>query len=111
MDITLPSIPAGVLVLLGLIAPYAIAALNGALPFVRTPSQRKAVAIVVAIVLAVVVLAFYFAYTGDVIPEWPVLVLLAIVVVQASYALIAKSTASAVEKRFEPGETLRRDRR
>lgn len=111
MDITLPVIPAGVLVLLGLIAPYVIGALNGALPFIRKPWQKKAVAIVVAIVLALAVLAFYYVYTGDTVPEWPVLVLLGIVVVQASYALVTKTTATAIERRYEPGETLHRDLR
>lgn len=109
MDIILPTVPAGVLVLLALVAPYAIGVLNGALPFVRKAWQKKAVAIIVAVVLAFAVLAFYYAYTGDMLPDWPVLVLLAIVVVQASYALVTKSTATAIEKRFEPGETLRRD--
>lgn len=111
MDITLPTIPAGVLVLLSLVAPYAVALLNGALPFVRTAWQKKAVAMIVAVLLALAVLAFYFAYTGDLIPEWPVLVLLAIVVVQASYALVTKSGATSIERRFEAGETLRRDLR
>ena len=111
MDITLPSIPAGVLVLLGLLAPYIVGFLNGVLTFVQKPWQRKALAIVVAVILAGVVLAFYYAYTGDVVPQWPVLVLLAIVVVQASYALITKSTASALEQRFAPGASLRRDLR
>ncbi|MGO4488138.1 hypothetical protein [Microbacterium sp. 2RAF4] len=111
MDIVLPTIPAGVLVLLALFAPYVIGVLNGVLPFITKPWQRKALAIVVAVVLALVVLAFYFVYTGDVLPDWPVLVLLAVVVVQASYALITKPTASVVERRFTPGETLRRDTR
>lgn len=111
MDITLPTIPAGVLVVLALVAPYAIGFLNGVLPFVTKPWQKKALAIVVAVVLAAAVLAFYYAYTGDLIPEWPVLVLLAIAVVQASYALITKPTAAAVEAKFTAGETLRRDLR
>lgn len=111
MNIELPTIPAGVLVLLALAAPYAVAALNGALPFVKKPWQKKMVAIAVALVLTAAVLAFYYAYTGDVIPQWPVLVLLAIVVAQASYALVTKSTATALEQRATPGETLRRDLR
>lgn len=109
MDITLPAIPAGVLVLLALVAPYAIGFLNGVLPFVSKPWQKKALAVLVAIVLAVLVLAFYYAYTGDLLPDWPVLVLLAIVVVQASYALLVKTSATAVETRFTAGESLRRD--
>lgn len=111
MDITLPTIPAGVLVLLGLIAPYVIGALNGVLPFVTKPWQKKTLAVVVAGLLAAVVLAFYYVYTGDVVPNWPTLVLLGIVVVQASYSLFTKSSASAVEAKFTPGESLRRDLR
>ncbi|MGQ7313360.1 hypothetical protein ACUOFU_16765 [Microbacterium arabinogalactanolyticum] len=102
MDITLPTIPAGVLVLLAFLAPYAVAILNAKLPFVTTPGQKKAVAIVVAVLLAAVVLAFYYAYTGDVLPEWPVLVLLALVVIQASYAMVTKSSASALEQHMTP---------
>lgn len=111
MDITLPTIPAGALVLLGLFAPYAIGALNGALPFVRQPWQKKVLAIVVAVVLALLTLWLYYAFTGDAVPEWPVLVLLTVLIVQASYALITKPTASAIEQRVTSGATLRRDLR
>ncbi len=108
MDITLPAIPAGVLVLLALLAPYLQA-------LVQRPSWspivKKILAVVLAIVLTAVVLAFYYAYTGDTIPDWPVLVLLAIVVAQASYALVTKTTAAAVERTFNAGTSLRRDLR
>ncbi len=99
MNIELPTIPAGVLVLLALVAPYAVAALNGALPFVTKPWQKKAVSVVVSAILTAAVLAFYYVYTGDVVPAWPVLVLLAIVVAQASYALVTKASAAAIEQR------------
>ena len=56
----------------------------------------------VALVLTVVVLAFYYLYTGDVVPAWPVLVLLAFVVAQASYTMVTKPTASALEARTSP---------
>ncbi|WP_417510545.1 hypothetical protein [Microbacterium sp.] len=102
MNIELPTIPAGVLVLLALVAPYAVAALNGWLPFIQKPWQKKAVSVIVSVVLTAAVLAFYYVYTGDVIPQWPVLVLLAIVVAQASYALVTKSTANAVEQATSP---------
>jgi predicted membrane metal-binding protein len=115
MDITLPALPAGVLTLLALVAPYAIGALNGALTFVSKPWQKRALAIVVAALLAAAVLVFYFAYTGDAIPAWPALVLLAIVVSQASYVLLTKPTAasieSSVERRLVAGRSLRRDLR
>lgn len=111
MDITLPTIPAGLLVLMALFAPYASAALNGALSFVTKPWQKKAVAIVIALLLTAIVLVGYYVTTGDTIPDWPVLVLLAIVVAQASYALVTKSTATVVEHKAETRALLRRDLR
>lgn len=111
MDITLPTIPAGVLTLLALLAPYAIAIINR--PGWSTNTKRV-VSIAVAIILAAIVLIGYFLITRDVIPDWPVLVLLTIIVVQASYALITKSTATQLERStntwFTAGESLRRDR-
>ena len=113
MDITLPTIPAGVLVLLALVAPYLQA-------IIQRPSWRpwvkRVLAIVLALVLAGVVLAFYYAATGDVVPDWPALVLLAIVVAQASYALVTRDTAAKVERTLNAGpnlgpDALRRDLR
>ena len=107
MDITLPTIPAGVLVLLALLAPYLQAIIQR--PTWR-PWVKRVLAIVLALVLAGVVLAFYYVYTGDVVPDWPVVVLLAIVVAQASYGLLTKTTAAAVERTVNVGpDTLRRD--
>jgi len=77
MNIELPTIPAGVLVLLALTA---------------------------------VVLWFYYVYTGDVVPAWPALALLAIVVAQASYTFVTKSTAAAVEKATSPTFTVHENR-
>lgn len=116
MNIELPTIPAGVLVLLALVAPYAVAVLNGWLPFIKKPWQKKAVSVGVSTVLTAAVLAFYYVFTGDVVPQWPALVLLAIVVAQASYALVTKNTANAVEQAVSPTITvyespLRRDLR
>ena len=99
MDITLPTIPAGVLVLLALAAPYVQA-------LIQRPSWsaavKKAVAVAVAIVLTAVVLLFYYVYTGDTVPAWPVLILLAIVVAQASYTLLTKNIATTLEQRTSP---------
>ncbi|MBW1640487.1 hypothetical protein G3H63_15590 [Microbacterium resistens] len=111
MDITLPTIPAGVTVLLGLLAPYLIGLLNGILSFIEKPWQKRTLSVVVSVVLAAVALAFYYLYTGDAVPEWPQLVLLTVVVVQFSYALITKPTAAAIERRYTPGSSLRRDLR
>lgn len=94
MNLELPVIPAGVLTLLAFFAPYAVALINRP----EWPSAaRKWVAIGVAVVLAAVVLAGYYLLTGDAVPEWPVLVLLSLVVMQASYALVTKGSADKVE--------------
>lgn len=108
MNIELPAIPAGVLVLLALVAPYVQALIQRPS---WTATVKKVVSVVVAFVLTAVVLAFYYVYTGDTIPAWPALVLLAIVVAQASYALVTKSTAATVERSFNAGASLRRDLR
>jgi peptidoglycan/LPS O-acetylase OafA/YrhL len=102
MNIEIPTAPAGVLVLLSFFAPYAIAALNGALPFVKKPWQRKAVALIVSLVLTAIVLAFYYALTGDTVPSWPTFVLLSLVIASASYALVTKTSAAKVESKLDP---------
>jgi len=99
MNIELPTIPAGVLVLLALLAPYMQALIQSPS---WSPAVKKAVAIAVSFVLTGVVLAFYYVYTGDSVPAWPVLVLLAIVVAQASYAMVTKSSATVLEQRTSP---------
>lgn len=103
MDITLPSIPAGVLVLLALLAPYVQALIQRPS---WSPTVKKVVAIAVALVLTGIVLWFYYVYTGDTIPDWPVLVLLAIVVAQASYAMVTRSSATALERATSPTITV-----
>jgi hypothetical protein len=91
-DIAIPTIPVGILVLLNFFAPYATAvAIDPRWPAAR----KKLVAIVVSVVLAVVVILFAW-WLGSPIPAWPVLVLLAVVISQASYALIVKQSADAL---------------
>lgn len=102
MDIAIPVAPLGVLTLLGFFAPYAIAALNGALPFVKTAWQKKVVSVTVALVLAAVVVVFYYAITKEPITDWWLFALLAIVIVNASYALVTRDSASAVERAADP---------
>lgn len=112
MNIELPTIPAGVLVLLGLVAPYLQA-------IIQRPSWRpwvkRVLSVVLALVLTGLVLAFYYAATGVVVPDWPVLALLAIVVAQTSYGLITRDTAAKVERTLNPGpigpDAMRRDLR
>ncbi|MFD8770325.1 hypothetical protein [Microbacterium oxydans] len=99
MNIELPTIPAGVLVLLALAAPYVQALIQRPK---WSPTVKRILAVVIPIVLTAIVLAFYFVYTGDTVPAWPALVLLAIVVAQASYALITKNSATELEQRTSP---------
>lgn len=101
MDITLPEIPTAILALLAFFSPYAVAALNGAMSFVKTPAAKRIVTVVVSVLLAAVVIVFYFAMTGEVLPEWPAFVLLSIMISAASYALITKPTAQKVEAAVE----------
>lgn len=102
MDIEIPAVPLGVLVLLNFFAPYATAvAVNPVWP----PAWKKAVAIVVALVLAgVVLLVSYFGY-GQVIPSWPVLLLTAIIVSQASYDLITGKSADRLARSAGTGSS------
>lgn len=101
MDIAIPAAPAGILTLLAFFAPYAIGALNGVLPFVQKPWQKKVVSVCVAVALAALVVVFYQNITGEPIGDIWVFMLLAIVVVAASYSLVTRGTAQAVERATE----------
>jgi len=101
MDIEIPAVPVGVLVLLNFFAPYAIAVVTNP----RWPAaQKKVVAIVVSLVLAAAVLLVAFLGFGLPIPAWPALLLLAVVVSQASYALVTKNTADATARAVGVGK-------
>lgn len=95
MEIVIPAVPVGVLTLLSFFAPFAIALINH--PGWKAGSKRL-VAIIVSIALGLVVLGFYYLLTGDTPPGWPWLILLAIVVTQAAYALLRK-TVTDIEYR------------
>lgn len=95
MEIAIPAIPVGVLTLLAFFAPFAIAFINH--PGWKAGSKRL-VAIIVSIVLGLAVLGFYYLLTGETPPGWPWLILLAIVVTQAAYALLRK-TVTDIEYR------------
>jgi hypothetical protein len=105
MNIEIPALPVALLTLLAFLAPYGIGILNGVLPFVKTPLQRKILAVVVAVVLAAVALVGYFAYTGTPLPSdprtWVGFILLVLVVSQTSYSLVTKRLgADQLEQRF-----------
>lgn len=101
----IPTLPAAVLLLLGFFSPYGVSILNAVLPFIKTPLQRKAVAVVVSVIVAVAALFGYFAVTGMLLPqnlaEWFGFALLVLVVQQASYGLVTKKLgADWLEQRF-----------
>ena len=100
-EIELPAIPAGVLVLLAFFGPYAVSALNAVLPFVKKPWQRKLVSIAVAVALAVVVVVVYFLFGGTIDGlNIGALVVISVLILSASYALVTKPSASAVEAKL-----------
>lgn len=101
MDLTIPTIPAGVLTLLAFLGPFAVAVVNGALRVVTEPWQKRAVAVVVAVILAAAVIVIYVAITGDMPPTWPLWVLWSIVILSASYALVTKTPAARLEATLE----------
>lgn len=89
MDIQIPVAPAGVLTLLSIFAPYAIALINHP----SWPAAwKRTVAVTVSLILTLVVLGFYYVSTGDAIPQWPALILLGLVVSQAAFTLLWPST-------------------
>lgn len=97
MNIELPAIPAGIIVLLGLLSPYAIALANDP---TWTKGTKKVVSIVVSLLLSVVVILGYYLLTGDTPLGWPWMILLLILVSQTSYSLITKRSATEVEKHY-----------
>lgn len=90
MEIAIPAVPVGVLVLLNFFAPYATSLVVQ--PFWPT-AAKKWVAIGVALALAGVVLLVAFFGFGEPIPSWPALLLLGVVVSQTSYDLLLKQSA------------------
>lgn len=94
MSFEIPVAPAIVLTLIGFLAPYVIAALNGVLPFVTSGWWRRVIAVAASIILAGLGLVGWQLFTGEPLPStpsaWVTAVLLVLVVCQASYALVTK---------------------
>jgi hypothetical protein len=95
MEITIPAIPIGILTLLGFLTPLAVALVTKP---AWSSSQRKIVSVIVSVLLAAAALILYYAISHDPLPEWPLLVLLAVVVAQASYTLVLKSAADRIDR-------------
>lgn len=90
----IPTVPTIVLVLLNFFAPYLVSVISSPL---WPKSATKWISIAISGLLAAVVLIIaHFAF-GFAIPAWPQLILLGIVVTQASYSLLLKDSADAVK--------------
>lgn len=102
MDIAIPTPALGIITLLGFFSTYGISFLNGVLPFVTKPWQKKVVSVAVAVVLAVVVIVFYVQITGEPIGDPWAFAILSIVIIQAAYALVTRDTGA---KKIEASAT------
>ncbi len=100
-DFELPALAVGITVLIGFLSTYFIAFLNGVLPFVKESWQKKIVTVVVAVVMAGVSMLLYYAITGEAVPQWPVLVVLSLLAVSASYALLTKNASASIEAKVD----------
>lgn len=95
MDIELPTAPAGVVTIIALLAPYLIALVNHPR---WTPGWKRLMSVAGSVILTVAGLVGYYAITREPVPDIPQLLLLGLVVSQASFALIAKPTAKRLER-------------
>jgi hypothetical protein len=94
MEITIPLMPSGLAALLAFLSPYAIAVINHP----GWPAKyKRLVALIVTAVLAGVSMLLYYALTGYLYPNPAQFFLLFLVISQAAYALILKSSAKAFE--------------
>lgn len=111
-EFVLPTVPTIVTAILNLFAPYLVAIVNRP---EWSANVKRIVAVVVTVVATALVLVMFYAITREPIPDWPLLLLLAVVVSQAAYALLLKQSAQVVEQAtdewFHPGSSLRRDRK
>ncbi len=90
----LPTIPVGIVVLLGFFAPYGVALAIRP----EWPARAKKLASLVASLLVAAVTLILAVLLGYQITSWPVFVLIAIMTVSASYALITKGSADRLAR-------------
>lgn len=100
MELELPAIPAGVLTLIAFFLPYAQAILQRP---GWSETQKKLLSIGLALGVTAVALGFYYLTTGDLLPSWPVFILLVLVVSQTSYSMLLRPTAKKVESTVNTG--------
>ena len=94
--IELPTLPAGLVAVLGLLTPYAIALLSNPK---WSPSAHRLIAVAVSFIVSVAALFLYYGASGEPVPSLWQLLLLGLLVSQAAYALIMKPSAKSLEAR------------
>jgi hypothetical protein len=95
-------VPTIVLVLINFVMPYVVSiATSPAWP--KTATKWVSIGLS-ALAAAAVLLVAHFGF-GFAIPAWPQLIILGIVVTQASYSLLLKESADAVQKNTGAGKT------
>lgn len=105
MEIVIPEVPAAITALLSFGVPYVVALINGLAHF--TGWAKRGLSVVVSLVFAGAVIAFYYFWTGDVVPDWPALLLLSIAVSQSAYALVIKNSVKSVENSVAVAQVTR----
>jgi hypothetical protein len=92
--IDIPAIPAGITILLNLFAPYGVSLIVDPK---WSAKSKQLISIAVSIVLAVLVLLVSHFGFGQPLPaSWGAILVLAVVIAQASYTLILKESADAL---------------
>lgn len=94
--IELPTLPAGLVAVLGLLTPYAIALLSNPK---WSPAAHRLMAVAVSLLVSVAAIFLYYGASEEPVPSLWQLILLGLLVSQAAYALIAKPSAKALETR------------
>jgi uncharacterized membrane protein YccC len=94
MDVTLPLMPSGITALLAFLSPYAIAIVNDP---IWPAKYKRLVSLIVTGVLAGLCMALFYMMTGYVYPNPAQFFLLFLLISQAAYALVLKSSAKTLE--------------
>lgn len=92
-------IPAAVVAIIGVLSPYVIALVNNPR---WSPNSKRVLAVVGSLVLTVLGLAGYYIWTREPVPELVPMLILGLVVSQATFALIAKPSAARLERATSP---------
>lgn len=104
MPFDIPEVPAGIVTLISFFLPYVQAILQR--PGWST-TQKRVLSVVLSLVVTAVAMLVYYFGTGDVLPAWPIFILIALGAAQLSYGLVTRETASKVESTVNAGEISR----